>query len=127
LYDLERRRLRNGDRDGGVEAPAAEDAAAFALGRTPPHSVVDAVSERVLETVGLHRALTADLAGPVDPHTVGGEELGRRQRAAARPEHPLLFAVVGRGGHFIHLHPSARVDPAPIPTTGPSVGFPGVA
>src|SRR5690349_15046574 len=58
LEDLEGGRFDVGG--GGVEAAAAEDAAAFPLGGTSPHTVVDAVRERVLEALRLHRALVAD-------------------------------------------------------------------
>src|SRR5215510_14274564 len=64
------------------EATLAQDAAPLTLRGTAPHAVVDAVGERVLEAIGLHRALGTDLACLVDADAVGREEGGRCQRTA---------------------------------------------
>src|SRR4051794_40959494 len=96
-----------GDGDGGVDAATAEDAPALTLGRAAPHAVVDAVGQRVLEALGLHRALRADAPGLVDADAVGGEELTWCEGSAAGLEHPVLFAVIGRRVQVVHVHPSA--------------------
>ena len=67
--------LANGD--GGLDAATAQDAATLTLGRAAPDAVVDAVGERVLEALGLHRALRADAAGLVDAR--------RRRTGRTRP------------------------------------------
>ena len=70
--------------------------------------MVDAVGQRVLEAFGLHRALRADPPSLVDTNAVGREELTWCEGSAARLEHPLLFAVIGRRVQVVHVHPSAK-------------------
>ena len=109
-----------------LDPAAAQDAAPLTLGGSAPHAVVDAVGERVLEALGLHRALRTDLAGPVDADAVGREELRRGQRTAVGLEHPLLFAVIGGRGQVVHAHPQCSVDEAVAlsSTVGTGPGFP---
>ena len=96
-----------GEGDGGLDAATAQDATTLTLGRAAPHAVIDAVGQRVLEALGLHRALRADAAGLVDADAVGREELTRCERAAVRVEHPLLLVVIGGRVQVVNVHPSA--------------------
>ena len=91
---------------------ATHDSAALTFRRATPHAVVDAVRERVLQALGLDAALRADLAGPIDPDAVGGEELRRGERTASCLQHPLLVAVIGGRGQVVHCAPQCLVDEA---------------
>ena len=57
--------------------------------------MIDAVRERVLEALGLHRALGAHAPGLIHADAVGREELSRRGFAASCPQHPRWSPVVG--------------------------------
>jgi hypothetical protein len=71
-----------------LDAAAAEDAPAFALGGAAPDAVVDPVGEGVLETGLLDRAVGADLAGLLDAPTPSeGKNVGR-PAASTGLEHP---------------------------------------
>ena len=77
-----------------AQAAGAQDAPTLALGRATPDTMFDAVLERVLETLGLHRAARADLAGNVDTDTVRREEERWLTAAAVSIEHPHVLGVV---------------------------------
>src|SRR5439155_24271150 len=64
-----------------------------------PHSVFDAVDQRVLETFGSHRAALTDVLGRLDAETVGREELGGAGAPASGLEHPGVFL-----GSLVHDH-----------------------
>jgi len=89
--------------DGG-EAALAQDAPTLTLGAATPHTVVDAVGERVLQAFSLHRAVGADAPGPFHADAVGREELARRSSAAQGLLHPRRGVVVGEGGVIIHSY-----------------------
>jgi hypothetical protein len=80
-------------------ATPSQDAAAFSLGRTTPDTVLDAVQERVLETLEPHRACGTHTLRGLDARTVGRKELGRIDAATARLEHPRVFF-----GGLLHGH-----------------------
>jgi hypothetical protein len=82
---------------GALEAAAAEDAAAFALGGAAPDAVVDPVGEGVLEARLLDRTIGADPAGVLDPDPVRGEEVVGGAAPALGLEHPLMLLVVDWG------------------------------
>ena len=92
-------RLAGGRSGGGgaLEATAAQDAAAFALGGAAPDAVVDAVGEGVLEARLLDRAVGADPAGLLDADPVGREEVVGGAAPALGLEHPLVLLVVDGG------------------------------
>ena len=77
-----------GDGDGLRHAATAQDAAALTLGASAPHTVVDVVLERVLQTGRGYGALGTDLLRYQHSHPVTGEEKVRRNFLAFPPGHP---------------------------------------
>jgi hypothetical protein len=66
--------------DGRHSDPAsAEDAPPLTFRRAAPHSVIDAVCERVFQAGWLHGALRANLPSLIDADAVRREELSWSQ------------------------------------------------
>src|SRR4029450_13062471 len=98
----------------GGDAAGAQDAAALTLRAAAPHTVIDAVGERVLEAFGLHRAFGAHTLRDFDTDAVGREELPGGQGAAASMVHPRRSVVVGGGQRVVHgVFNGGRVDRVP--------------
>ena len=89
------------------EATLAEDPAAFTLRAPAPHAMVDAELERVLEALGLHRALGAHAPRALYADAVRGEERARGGLPAPRLQHPrgrlvIRSREVVRPGQVVH-------------------------
>jgi hypothetical protein len=66
----------------------ASDPPALAFRSASPDTVVDMVDHGVLEARLFHRAIRADPARHLDPHTITWEESVRRHVPALPPPHP---------------------------------------
>src|SRR5205823_14764311 len=74
---------------GAGEPPFPGDAPPLAFRGTAPHSVVDAVPQRVLEAGRLHRAGRTDAPGQLHSDAVAGEERRRRMVTTVPLAHPV--------------------------------------
>src|SRR5207237_5186501 len=77
--------------------PLTQDATSFALGCAAPYPLLDAMLQRVLEALVLHRAPSADPLSSFDAAAVGGEERPCVRAAATALEHPRVFV-----GNLVH-------------------------